>query len=170
MIRQLLALARLESNNAPDQTHTDLVALVRECLSAHDPAARIRQIELEYAGPDVFRESADLNALRCILDNLIDNAIRYGNDGGRVRVELDTGDGNYTVAVEDDGPGISTAERDKVFERFYRGRSVTAMGTGLGLSIVKRAAARLGGTIQLTEGSGGSGCRFTLRVRSRGDV
>jgi two-component system sensor histidine kinase QseC len=166
MIRQLLDLARLESNSPADHTLTDIAARVRECLSTHTPAALARHIELECESPDELQRGVDLPALRCILDNLVDNAIRYGKEGGHVRVELHARTGSYEIVVEDDGPGIPQSERTKVFERFYRGQFVTASGTGLGLSIAQRAAARLGGDLRLCEARDGHGCRLELRVPS----
>jgi two-component system sensor histidine kinase QseC len=166
MIQQLLELASLESNNPAHYTMIDIAALVRECLSAHNPAAFSRRIELEYQGPDQLRRGVEVSALRCILDNLIDNAIRYGKEGGQVRVELRAGTGSYEIVVEDDGPGIPQSERSKVFQRFYRGQSVTPSGTGLGLSIAQQAAARLAGDLRLCETLDGQGCRFELRVPS----
>jgi two-component system sensor histidine kinase QseC len=163
MIQQLLSLARLESSSPADQAPIDIAALVRECLSAHAPVALARSIELEYDGPDQLRREVDLPALRCVLDNLIDNGIRYGKEGGHVRIELHTRALAHQLAVEDDGPGIPESERDKVFERFYRGQDVTAPGTGLGLAIAQRAAARLGGELRLCEAGDQQGCRFELR-------
>jgi len=167
MIRQLLDLARLESNSPSDHTTTDIAGLLRECLSAHNPAALARCIELECESPDKLERAVDLPALRCILHNLTDNAIRYGKEGGHVRVELHARTGSFEIVVEDDGPGIPQSERSKVFERFYRGQFVTASGTGLGLSIAQRAAVRLGGDLRLCEARDGQGCRFELRVPSR---
>jgi len=167
MIRQLLDLARLESNSPSDHTTTDIAGLLRECLSAHNPAALARCIELECESPDKLERAVDLPALRCILHNLTDNAIRYGKEGGHVRVELHARTGSFEIVVEDDGPGIPQSERSKVFERFYRGQFVTASGTGLGLSIAQRAAVRLGGDLRLCEARDSQGCRFELRVPSR---
>ena len=81
-----------------------------------------------------------------VLDNLIDNALRYSSPGAEVRVETSVRDGGLCLAVADTGPGISPEDRPRVFERFYRGANGRRAGggTGLGLAIVERARAALG--------------------------
>jgi signal transduction histidine kinase len=96
---------------------------------------------------------------------LIDNALRYG--GGR-DIRVTTGE-DATVEVADRGPGVPAEERERIFERFYRGRARGSEGGfGLGLAIGRELAERMGGTLTLEERNGG-GTRFTLRLpRSRG--
>jgi two-component system, OmpR family, sensor histidine kinase QseC len=101
-----------------------------------------------------------------VLHNLLDNAIRYGREGGRVHVELLDLSGGWQLNVADDGPGIAVAEQGFVFDRFFRGTGHDAPGTGLGLAIVAQAAARLGGQVTLTTGLDGRGCQFQVWVRA----
>src|SRR5262249_39356442 len=98
---------------------------------------------------------------------LVDNAIRYGCDGGRIVVDLSLLKVEHDIiilAVSDDGPGIEECDRSRVFDRFYRGQHRDARGAGLGLTIVKQAAARMGGFVQVMNGLDGRGCRFELQI------
>ena len=91
-----------------------------------------------------------------MLDNLIDNALRYSAPGAVVSVETSVRDGNACLAVADTGPGIAPEDRPRVFERFYRGANGRRAGggTGLGLAIVEEIVQRSGGEITLVDGAG----------------
>ncbi|MGE5283702.1 MAG: sensor histidine kinase [Actinomycetota bacterium] len=109
---------------------------------------------------------ADLRKLSLAVSNLVDNALKYGSEGGRVtlsgRIEGDT----CHIEVADDGPGIPAEHLPRIFERFYRvdkGRSRELGGTGLGLSIAKHIVESHGGTIRV-ESRLGVGTRFTIRI------
>jgi signal transduction histidine kinase len=80
----------------------------------------------------------NIDALTVLLNNLVDNAIHYTPENGAVVVGVTTREDHVILSVSDSGPGIPAAERDKVFERFYRGKDVTQPGSGLGLSIAHR--------------------------------
>ena len=104
--------------------------------------------------------------LRLVLDNLLDNAIKFTESGGHVRVACAAGPGWLSFEVTDDGCGIPEAEQERVFERFYqieRARSGEQRGTGLGLAIVRHAAAAMNGTVTL-KSKPGEGTRVTIRV------
>ena len=132
------------------------------------PAALKRNMDISLVAPDELSFALEIHAFRSILQNLIDNAIRYGCEGGNIVVELQRRDGNLLLRVADDGPGISESERGRVFERFYRGSGRNdARGSGLGLTIVKQAATRLGGTIQVGPGLSGRGCSFVVEIEER---
>jgi len=114
-------------------------------------------------GDGAFR--ADLRKLALAFSNLVDNALKYGKEGGRVtlsgRIEGDA----CLLEVADDGPGISPEHLPRIFERFYRvdrGRSRELGGTGLGLSIAKHIVESHGGTLRV-ESRLGVGTRFTIR-------
>jgi signal transduction histidine kinase len=101
-----------------------------------------------------------------LLGNLVDNALRYTPDGGRVDVELSGVDGNAVIAVSDSGPGIPESERERVFERFYRLAGSETTGSGLGLSIVRQVAVLHGGRVELeTAPTGGLAVRVVLPLR-----
>jgi two-component system phosphate regulon sensor histidine kinase PhoR len=98
--------------------------------------------------------------------NLVDNAIKYTDNGGKVNVTTDIEGNDYLVSVEDNGVGISKVHQKKLFERFYRvdkARSRSAGGTGLGLAIVKHIVLAFNGTIEL-ESEVGRGSKFTVRI------
>ena len=102
-----------------------------------------------------------------LLANLLDNALRYTPEGGRIDVAIDDEVGHAVLTVADTGPGIPASERERVFDRFYRGASTAApdgqTGSGLGLSIVKRIADAHGATVTLDAASDGRG--LVVRVR-----
>lgn len=162
LTRQLLALAALEGHRSPQAQDVDLVKLARDILIAANPAATARRIDVALDSPDRLVHRIDPAAFHSILDNLLGNALAYTPEGAQVVVGLTRSGGVTRLAVADDGPGIDTAERERVFERFYRGRSVTARGSGLGLAIVRQAVANSGGTIVLGPGLAGRGVCFTI--------
>ena len=168
LIHQLLVLARLEmAHSAPSATPADVAQLAREEISNFVPAALVRNIEISLEGPESLQVCVDVHALKSVLQNLIDNAVRYGNDNGRIVVELTIISAPRDIvvlAVSDDGPGIQENDRSRIFDRFYRGQHRDTRGAGLGLTIVRQAAARMGGTVQVTNGLEGRGCRFEVYV------
>jgi two-component system phosphate regulon sensor histidine kinase PhoR len=114
----------------------------------------------------------DPERLRRVLENLVDNAVKYTPEGGRVEITTSPGpDGGAQVEVADNGPGIAPEHHARVFERFYRvdkARSRELGGTGLGLSIVKHLAEGMGASVSV-ESEPGKGSRFTLTVPAKPD-
>lgn len=160
LVEEMLQLSRLESQRQPlERAPLDLVPLVAETLEPLLPLARERGLDLALEpspGPVVALAAAE--PVKRILGNLASNALAYTPRGGRVRVRLRREGGEVLLEVEDNGPGIPEAERERVFERFYRldkGRSRQAGGTGLGLSIVKHLVQALGGEVRLEAAPGG---------------
>jgi two-component system sensor histidine kinase TctE len=99
----------------------------------------------------------DALMLREMLNNLLDNAVRYTKPGGQVTVRVDHEGTSTVLSVEDNGPGIPESERERVFERFHRVLGSGADGCGLGLSIVREIALSHGGRASVTGGANGSG-------------
>jgi two-component system sensor histidine kinase TctE len=97
-----------------------------------------------------------------LLDNLLDNALRYTPPGGTVTVSTGVYDGKSQISVEDTGPGIPTEERGKVFERFYRTAGAEGDGSGLGLAIVKEIVDRHKGAVTIDAAEGQSGSRISV--------
>jgi two-component system phosphate regulon sensor histidine kinase PhoR len=128
-----------------------LEAAVTTTCDALAAKADQRGVAVAVAIDASLRVHADPTALGQILQNLLDNAIKYAAEGGHVRVRAATAEGNAVrIEVEDDGPGVEPKHRERVFERFYRvdpGRSRELGGTGLGLSIVKHLAETMGGRV-----------------------
>ena len=172
---QLLTLARTEPGvDAPERPEAlvDLTALAREVIAELAPLAAEKAVDLGLSegGKAVVR--GDAEALRTLLSNLIDNAVRYTPSNGRVDITVQPEDARVALAVRDNGPGIAPAERARVFDRFYRGQSASTpqaaqrastRGSGLGLAIVKRIADRHGADIALGEGLDGKGLGVTVR-------
>ncbi|MCK9606319.1 MAG: sensor histidine kinase N-terminal domain-containing protein [Methylomonas sp.] len=139
---QLLVLARSESVSmgGPEFSRLDLTDLARECCMDWVPRSLESDIELEFdAPPTAAFVIGDPTLLRELLNNLLDNAVRYGQSGSRIKVEVETQPQTLLI-VEDNGPGIAPGEMEKVFERFYRVPGSPGEGCGLGLAIVKEIA------------------------------
>jgi two-component system sensor histidine kinase QseC len=168
LIRQLLALARIDSAPAHEPRAVDVALAVRHELALLAPAAMARAIELSLESPDVLMHAVDVPALQSIVQNLLANAIGYCGEGAQVVVGLALRGGVLSLSVADDGPGIVPAEQGEVFERFRRGSGHDAPGSGLGLAIVRQAAARMGGTVRLAPGLGGKGCAFVTELPGPG--
>ena len=130
------------------------------------PQALEAGIELHFeAEPRPFPTQANPIMVNELLANLIDNAIRYNQSGGSVIVRLTDTDGKHVVAVEDDGPGIPDAERDKVFTRFYRlNRDQGRVGSGLGLAIVQSLATTLNAEVSMSGGTHNRGLHVRVSL------
>jgi two-component system phosphate regulon sensor histidine kinase PhoR len=170
LILDLLSLARIESETETFSIQpVALDKVVRACLEKHHTLAASKHMQLE-AVPAADASSAhalaDEEAVRQILDNLVDNALKYTPDGGTVRVRWGREDGQVFLQVEDTGIGIPEAELPRIFERFYRvdkARSRALGGTGLGLSIVKHLVQAMQGSVGATSRVG-TGSTFLVRL------
>jgi len=151
---------RLEIGSVPVR------ALTEQSLTAIEPQATKRNVNVDVAIPDDLVVRADPKALDQILVNLIDNGVKYTRADGNVWVEARPGDTEVRIEVRDDGPGIAAKHRERVFERFYRAdssRSREAGGTGLGLSIVKHLVESMNGEVGV-EPNTPTGSIFWLRL------
>ncbi len=166
LIEQMLALARQDAPAlaAPRTASTvSLLELAREVVSEMLPAADARAIDLGVSDHAAASVPGDAEALRVLMRNLVDNALRYAPAGSRVDVAIGDSAGLPQIEVIDEGPGIAVAERERVFERFYRMPGTTAGGSGLGLAIVRQIADAHRATVALDSGEGGRGLRVTVR-------
>jgi two-component system sensor histidine kinase TctE len=188
MVNQLLAMARAE-DASQTQSHQDvnLARVATEAVRDFVPRALEKRIDLGYEGPNTSTRPApglmvhgQPVLLRELVRNLVDNALQYTPEGGTVTVRVvDDPFGQVVVLqVEDSGPGIAPAERDKVFQPFYRSLGTNVDGSGLGLAIVREIALQHRAEIALEDanlrhrvgmladhggGAFGPGVRFTVR-------
>ena len=170
LVQDMLSLARLESGQEPFRMEPLAIRpLIEECVADHEIRARAHRLdfkaELGLMGESVRVRAAE-EAIRQILNNLLDNAIKYTPEGGSIRLGGRADDHRVTIEVADTGVGIPRADIPRIFERFYRvdkGRSRALGGTGLGLSIVKHLAQTLGGEVAV-ESRVGAGTTFTVRI------
>jgi two-component system, OmpR family, sensor histidine kinase TctE len=162
--QQLLALARSGPEAAVSRTLTrvDLGALARSVGESWIGPALARRMDFGFAPPEhpVFIQG-HAGLLEELINNLLDNALRYCPEGSSVTLSV-SATPRPELAVTDDGPGIDPAERERIFERFHRGASVTAEGCGLGLAIVREIAAVHSATVKVEAGREGRGARFVV--------
>jgi two-component system phosphate regulon sensor histidine kinase PhoR len=174
LIEDLLTISRLESGRIVMNLHpVELKSEVQHVLDDLRARATEKSAQLENAVPAGLTARADADRLEQVLFNLVENALKYGQSGGAVRVGARPlpDKGMVEIWVGDDGPGIPADARDRVFERFYRidrARSRDSGGTGLGLSIVKHIVQAHGGEVWLKSELGeGTTFVFTLPTGGR---
>jgi len=164
LVAQLLTLARNEPEAAGQPfTPIDLTDIARQVVAEQAPIAAARNLELGLSGATPVPIAGDPVALRTMLGNLVINAIHYTPAGGAIDVAANAQDGHASLVVTDTGPGIPAAERERVFDRFYRHETAGVTGSGLGLAIVQQIAQRHGASVELGEGPGGRGLKVTVR-------
>ena len=163
---QLLALARSGADSGETARCLDFADLVRRRLAQAVGVALVRQVEIEFDGPDACPMRVFCGSMTALLDNLVDNAIKYSPKGGTVRVGLRREPDFVELSVQDQGRGIPADMRCKVFERFFRIPGQDEVGSGLGLAIVERAALRHGGRVALDDGPGGTGLLVIVRFEA----
>jgi len=168
LVADLLELSRLESGErAPAWVDVAPADVAEEVAASLAGAAERKGIGLHRSDRGAPTVVSDADRLRQILENLVENAVKYTPAGGRIEISTGpAGAGGAEVVVADDGPGIPAEHLPRIFERFYRvdkARSREMGGTGLGLSIVKHLAEGMGATVTV-ESQLGRGTRFTLTV------
>jgi two-component system phosphate regulon sensor histidine kinase PhoR len=168
LVDDLLVLQEAEARpSARPGEPIDLAAVVGHVTRTLQARTERAGVSLSIDVPAGLRALADPDRLEQVVQNLVDNAIKYG--GGEVRVRGERHGARVRLTVEDSGPGIAPEHRERVFERFYRvdpGRSREQGGTGLGLAIVKHLTESMGGQVWLDgePGEPGRGCRFVVEL------
>ena len=167
LVERVMALARLEGS---DRGETELVDVVESVRDAIDHVTLV-------GGGDVFLTATGEDAIVCAdpwelqeaVGNLVDNALKYGA-GTPVEVSVDRADTSVIVRVSDGGAGVAEVDRERIFTHFFRGDGATGTsGSGLGLAIVARAAARLGGAVELEHAGPPQRTTFRLTLPAFGD-
>jgi len=167
LVEQLLTLARAEPGApATAQGPIDLSEVVREAVAETVPFANSRGTRIELFADAPVMLQGDAAALRALARNLADNALRYSPPGSRVELRVRLDAGLPTLQVDDAGPGIAAADRERVFDRFYRHAAGDEPGTGLGLAIVRSVAQQHGATVTLGDSALG-GLRVVVRFGGR---
>ena len=166
LVDDLLELSRLESGDrAPEWEETLPSEVAQDVMASFAGLATRKDISLRREDRGAPAVRTDPERLRRVLENLVDNAVKYTPGGGRVAITTSAGpDGSARIEVADNGPGIAPEHQARIFERFYRvdkARSRELGGTGLGLSIVRHLAEGMGASVSV-ESEPGKGSRFIV--------
>jgi signal transduction histidine kinase len=140
LVNQLLLLMHSEARTDTVMAPVPLTSLIQDRMAALSPLAAERRIELEFYADDEFCIDGVRERLMSLIDNVIENAIKYSPEGGRVEVAVRTCDAFTQLRISDAGPGIPVGLRERVFDRFFRDPNQMQSGSGLGLSIVRAVA------------------------------
>jgi signal transduction histidine kinase len=167
LVENTLAFSRFERGSSEvSPREQDVVALVREALEGFAPLAAAAGARVEADLPERARAAVDADALRQVLVNLLDNAVKYGPSGQRIAVTLTRAGGRLCIAIDDEGPGVPPRDRERIFERFVRlprDRETHRAGTGIGLAVASELVTLHGGTIRAEAGERG-GARFVVAL------
>lgn len=173
LLDELLELSRAEAGSAASAAATDLSRVVRHQLEQTAARATSSVVEFGCQIMDGVIVAAETDDVRKIVDNLIDNAIKYTPAGGRVNVIVTVESGEGILTVTDTGPGFNAEDRPRLFDRFFRADQDVVRGTrgsGLGLSIVRALAERSGGSVEAHSAGPGQGSMFIVRWRLQTDT
>ncbi|MBW4199813.1 sensor histidine kinase [Enterobacter cloacae subsp. cloacae] len=161
LVNQLLLMMHSEASVDTAMEPVPLTALIQECMAVLAPLAAERNIELEFYALEENWVSGVRERLMSLIDNVIENAIKYSPEGGRVEVDLFSAETSTQFSVSDAGPGIPVALRERVFDRFFRDPNQVQSGSGLGLAIVKAVAQQHNSSVSLSTAADG-GLRVTV--------
>jgi two-component system OmpR family sensor kinase len=165
LVEQMLALARQEPRAEPARTRFALDELAREVVAELVPLADARRIDLGISEAQTVLVQGERDAVATLIRNLVDNAVRYTPETGRVDVSVERSaatPAQAVIRVTDNGQGIAQDERDRVFDRFYRQPGTRSPGSGLGLAIVKAIAGAHGATVTLDAAADGHGLAVSV--------
>lgn len=163
LVSQLLTLARQEPDAQRPFEHLDLAVLVRQVVGELAPLADLKMIDLGIDANQSALVSGDKEALKILVGNLVDNAIRYTPEGGKIDVTLSNDGSDLVLMVKDTGAGIPIEDRERVFERFYRAEGNEVSGSGLGLAIVRQIALRHNAVVEVANSEDGIGATFLVK-------
>jgi two-component system OmpR family sensor kinase len=168
LVNDLLTLTRLDAKESLHPEEIPLAAFIDDFHDRYSGAWPAREIQFDRGAFDGTHVWADPDAVRRMLLNVVDNAVKYSEPPSAIVVTADSAPEEVTIRVRDHGPGLSAEDQERVFDRFYRGgrgRSQRTGGSGLGLSIVQALAERSAGSVSLeTELGRGTTVKITLPV------
>ena len=162
LTEQMLSLARTQAGTGSDST-VNVSIIARELIAEYLPHAEARRIDLGLDEIAPLSLRAEPDALRLIIRNALENALKYTQEGGEVTIRLLPGGKEDIIEVVDNGQGIPVSERERIFDSFYRIPGTLGEGSGLGLAITREAANRLGGIVSVHDRKEGSGLIFRYR-------
>lgn len=166
LTEQLLTLAKTQADASPDEG-VDVAALARDVMAEYFPLAEAKHIDMGLDEIAKLSLTGSRLSLRLLLKNALENALKYTPEGGVVTLRLRLELNSAVIEIVDNGPGIPAAERDRVFDAFYRMSDSVGEGNGLGLAIAREAALRLGGTVGLYGAEHGTGTIFRYQCMNR---
>jgi two-component system, OmpR family, sensor kinase len=162
LTEQLLSLARTQASQ-PENDEIEVSRLLRELVAEFIPMAEAKQIDLGMEVSETLILPATPDALRLIIRNAMENALKYAPPDSEVTVHIYREGNEAIIDVIDQGSGIPETERERVFEPFYRMEGASGEGSGLGLAIAREAAVSLSGSVSLIAHSSGKGTIFRYR-------
>lgn len=154
LVNQLLLMMHSEASIDTVMEPVPLTTLVQERMAELEPLASARRIELEFFAEDEVWIPGARERLVSLIDNLIENAVKYSPEGGRIQVDVRAGDRGVQLRVSDAG-GYSVELQERVFDRFFRDPNQVQSGSGLGLAIVKAVAQQHNSSVNLTTSAEG---------------
>ncbi|NPT60234.1 ATP-binding protein [Paraburkholderia elongata] len=157
LAEQLLLLARLDAHEKLSSARVRPAAVAKDTMLANERNAQQKNIRVTLTGDMRAEINAEPVLIGILLDNLLDNAIKYGRTGGSVEVAVQHEVGRVQLTVRDDGPGVAPSDLPRLTHRFFRATGNQATGSGLGLSIVARIAEHFGASLHLGAGIGERG-------------
>lgn len=167
LINDLLLITKLDNEaSSLNIERVDLKAMLEQTVSYLRVIANLKNITINVTVDDVVEADCDEMRIRQAMNNLIDNAIKYTGEGGRIDITLNTSAGHAVLSVKDNGIGISEIDLPHIFDRFYRvdkARSRETGGTGLGLHIVKKIALLHNGSVDV-KSEKGEGSEFIMSI------
>jgi signal transduction histidine kinase len=167
LVDNVLRLSRGARNDDPlSSGPVEVGRVIQDTVRAFEPLARARNARVGIQADPGLKAAADMDALRRILLNLLDNAVKYGPPDQEITISAERSGDRILVRVDDQGPGVPHADRERVFLPFHRlarEESAAISGSGVGLAIVRDLATRMGGGVTIEDAPRG-GCRFTVTL------
>jgi signal transduction histidine kinase len=164
-LTNILTAAGLEAGGARPRHVEDLAEDVRHAVDAFRERCAAAELETHADGLACCPVRRDPAAIRIVLHNLLDNAVKYTPPGGRIEIRLLAEDTDAVLSVADNGRGIAAADVERIFGRFERGTESEHLGgTGLGLALVRELVQSHGGSVSVRSDGPGKGACFTLRL------